>query len=170
MSNSSREPNWSLEKEFEWYAAFVSIETSLVELRKLMNTEPKGISAVLNTLKNHPDLEKIQDIRFKEEIRNWIQGARELLLEIQESSLQTQEESIKLKTENELLKQELERIRANLLVKLVVKGGLYYTEDNDGPFCTACYDSKKEIIRLNALPGLRVHTCPICKANLNGGI
>jgi hypothetical protein len=50
-------------------------------------------------------------------------------------------------------------------------GKFYYKKNangNEGPFCTGCYDNKKQLVRVTPLPSdfadLASHTCPVCKA------
>lgn len=67
--------------------------------------------------------------------------------------------------ENRELKDQIKELSSKKEETLIFKNGLYYREDEDGPFCTGCYDSKKEVIRLN----LRTHDryiCPVCNAQL----
>ena len=51
---------------------------------------------------------------------------------------------------------------------LVVKDGAYYTQDDDGPFCTACYDNNQKKIRLTDISQQMMHLaryrCNVCKA------
>ena len=52
--------------------------------------------------------------------------------------------------------------------EVVLKDELYYAPDGDGPFCTACYDSTKKLIRVTKLgPMFRAHgrwRCNVCSA------
>jgi hypothetical protein len=51
---------------------------------------------------------------------------------------------------------------------LTIKDGVYYNSENDGPFCTGCYDSKNQKIRLTEMYSemrlLCKYKCPICGA------
>jgi Predicted nucleotide-binding protein containing TIR-like domain len=53
--------------------------------------------------------------------------------------------------------------------EVIVKDGVYFKQDGDGPFCTGCYDSKKELIRISALSrdfhSIARWRCPVCKAS-----
>ena len=52
---------------------------------------------------------------------------------------------------------------------VILKKNLYYTKDDDGPFCTACYDSQNKLVRVTPL-SKEFHViaklkCPVCKAH-----
>ncbi len=51
-------------------------------------------------------------------------------------------------------------------INVVLKDGLYYTDNNDGPFCTACFDGKEKLVRVTELHGhfklMGKYKCPIC--------
>ena len=56
--------------------------------------------------------------------------------------------------------------------KLKIEGDLYYTEDGDGPFCTACFDSKDKLVRVSPM-GTQFHViakfrCNVCKGHYHG--
>lgn len=56
--------------------------------------------------------------------------------------------------------------------QLVLKEGVYYTKDDDGPFCTACVDSHKKLIHVTHMPA-SMHVaakwaCPVCEAKYGG--
>ncbi len=56
-------------------------------------------------------------------------------------------------------------------VEIVVKNGVYW-QDEDGPFCTACYDKDKQFIRLaeftDVFRTFGKWNCPVCKAHFSG--
>lgn len=56
--------------------------------------------------------------------------------------------------------------------EVVVRQGVYWTTDGDGPFCTACYDTTQRRIRLTELTGhftaFGKWKCNVCKANYGG--
>lgn len=68
--------------------------------------------------------------------------------------------------ENRELKNQIKELCSKKEEVLRVKNGLYYREDEDGPFCTGCYDSKNKLIRLTSF-GLDSYKCPVCNAQLN---
>jgi hypothetical protein len=57
---------------------------------------------------------------------------------------------------------------------VVVQNGLYYKESGDGPFCTGCHDTKREMVRLvkQAKPFavFGEFMCPSCKEYYNSNI
>jgi hypothetical protein len=73
--------------------------------------------------------------------------------------------------ENSQLKQELKAFKS-AGVEVVVKDGLYYKPDGDGPFCTACYDSGKTLSRITELGAafrpIARWRCNVCKATYGG--
>lgn len=56
--------------------------------------------------------------------------------------------------------------------EVVVKQGVYWKADGDGPFCTACYDTDKKFIRLTEFTGhftaFGKWKCNVCKAHYGG--
>lgn len=55
---------------------------------------------------------------------------------------------------------------------VIVQEGVYYTQNGDGPFCTACYDTGRKLIRLTAFSGRFTvfgrWKCNVCKAHYSG--
>ena len=75
--------------------------------------------------------------------------------------------------ENSHLKAELEK--ANKAdADVILKDGLYYTPQNDGPFCTACFDKDRKLIRVTELGSvfrdIAKYQCPVCKSSYGGRI
>ncbi|QDU47532.1 hypothetical protein Mal52_60670 [Symmachiella dynata] len=60
-----------------------------------------------------------------------------------------------------------------LPLEVLLRDGVYYKLDGNGPYCTGCYDEKLKLIRVNTLPD-RFHQrfakykCPVCKATYRG--
>ncbi|OAK70084.1 hypothetical protein [Lederbergia galactosidilytica] len=85
------------------------------------------------------------------------------ILDLQKEALELVEENSKLKRRIELF-QDNKHIQENL----IVSDNRYFlnlNEKEDGPFCTACWDSESKLIRLhedNYGQGVIVHRCPIC--------
>lgn len=69
--------------------------------------------------------------------------------------------------ENNNIKQELKAATSDI-AEVVFKDGLYYKPDGDGPFCTACYDSKKALVRVSER-GAAFHAIARWKCNVCGG-
>lgn len=92
--------------------------------------------------------------------------AKEKILELREAALGLQEENL-------ALKQELKEFEHgfNLPPKMVYDKGLYWLrasdeddESREGPFCQACYDKDKKIVRLHRItaPG-GGWFCAVCR-------
>jgi hypothetical protein len=119
--------------------------------------------------------------QYADEVKD-VSKRGEFMRIIGELSLELAETQIKLSghiRENDELKEQLVTIQKKVEIlenpnsTLTIKDGVYYNSENDGPFCTGCYDSKKKIIRLSELPSvMRVlgkYGCPICKINYGEG-
>jgi regulator of replication initiation timing len=170
----------SYEQEFELYTAVAQIQEVLDELNILMTTDIttaiRGVSSGIDAVKKLADLAvKTQNIELREGIlnlREQLLEAKDALLDAKEQVSSYKQENTALKTENEKLKEELEKGQEKKFY--LSDDGLYYTEDafNDGPFCTACYDSERKAIRVSetpvALQALGKYKCPVCKAPYSG--
>ena len=89
----------------------------------------------------------------------------ELQRQIAELNMQIaniQNEAASLIKENGDLKEKLDKYKNEKKNPLVYnsKDGLYYDNENDGPFCTRCYDKNKERIRIIK----NSKRCPECNA------
>jgi len=117
---------------------------------------------------------------YAEEVKD-IQKRGEFMRIVGELSLELAETQIKLADkfrENEGLKERVNKLQKeledlkNLEIKLVIENGMYYTTEGDGPFCTACYDSNQQRIRVALTPPpmaqLGRYKCPVCKTYFNG--
>jgi hypothetical protein len=70
--------------------------------------------------------------------------------------------------ENTQIKEQLKQAE-NTQIELIVKDGLYYRADGDGPYCKSCYDSAQKLVRLSEMP----HTfrsfgnwhCSVCESH-----
>jgi regulator of replication initiation timing len=170
----------SYEQEFELHTSVAQIGEALDELNILMATDIttaiRGVTSGIDAVKKLADLAvKTQNIELREGIlnlREQLLEAKDALLDAKEQVSSYKQENAALKAENAKLKQELEKGQEKEF-HLSIKNGLYYTEDDDGPFCTACYDSKKQTIRVIELPPvmqtLGKYRCPICDATYGGG-
>ncbi|MBD1906456.1 hypothetical protein H6F53_13310 [Trichocoleus sp. FACHB-832] len=97
----------------------------------------------------------------------------ELSIELAETQISFSEqlkENYDLKEEINALKKENDRLQ-NPNSKPIIRDGLYYVDD-DGPFCTGCYDTKRSLVRVNKTPEpmqvLGKYKCPVCKTMYNG--
>lgn len=89
-----------------------------------------------------------------------------IIVELKGKLIDLKEEIVGLREENARLTEEMKRTSAPPEVTL--KDGHYY-EGDDGPFCTACYDSGRKMIRLTdctrneqMVMGFR-RKCPVCR-------
>jgi DNA-binding transcriptional MerR regulator len=159
--------NDNLEIEFREHAKIVdAIETIREAIDNGMSIDQ--VAKALAGTKNAIDLVgKIGDLATKATtldlqeniiaLRNDLIDVKESLLEIKTERLELKEKVFKLEEENKELK--------NPKIKLTIRDGVYYDKDNDGPFCTGCYDNNKKVIRFNYLAG-GFSGCPVCKANV----
>jgi len=70
-----------------------------------------------------------------------------LIVDLQSKLLDVKGECISLREENARLTAENKRLSAPPEVEL--KNGMYYrVQGGDGPFCTACHDTKGQMVRL----------------------
>lgn len=131
-----------------------------------LTTAVRGVSAGIDAVKKLTDLAlKTQNIELQETTLQ----LREQLLSVKETLLDTREEATALREENSQLKEKIRQLEVGLpKEEMSLKEGLYYKDNGDGPFCTACYDSKKQAIRVADMPSamqvLGTHKCPVCSA------
>jgi hypothetical protein len=106
--------------------------------------------------------EEVKDITKRGEFMNII---GDLKIQLGETQIRVSDyirENGELKEQVATLQKKIETLE-NPDSKLIIKDGLYYTSEGDGPFCTCCYDSDQKIIRLSALGESGLHECPKCK-------
>jgi len=77
-------------------------------------------------------------------------------------------------TENASLKEQKEGLKAHAHdggALTTGEGGLYYKPSGDGPFCTGCFDTKRQVVRLSRqkppFDNLGEYECPACKQFYN---
>ncbi|MBE9160082.1 hypothetical protein IQ265_25130 [Nodosilinea sp. LEGE 06152] len=99
----------------------------------------------------------------------------ELSVELAETQIRLAErmrENHELKDVITDLQKEIESLKSPPS-KPLLKKGLYYSEDEDGPFCTSCYDDQSKLIRVVEMPQvmrtLGRYKCPKCNAVYGGG-
>lgn len=89
------------------------------------------------------------------------------ILEVLEKLLEMQKKITELEADNKDLREQL-KIKG----KLVPKENMYYMEvngDQDGPFCTSCWDSDHKLIRLHISRDFDSAKCPTCKTFARSG-
>jgi cell division protein FtsB len=156
------------EREFEIFRAVIDIENLFNDLEELMAINLGEMTRTVST--GIDAAKKLADLALQTkniELQEGIISLREQLITIKESLLEAREEILSLKEENSLLKEKIKTLENGPSEKLVVKNGMYYRPNGDGPFCTGCYDSKQQAILLTDIADsflpLGTHKCPICK-------
>jgi hypothetical protein len=84
------------------------------------------------------------------------------ILDVMEKLLEMQNKIAELEKDNKSLKEKLE-VKDNLIYS---NNAYWFKSNNDGPFCTRCYDKNKDLIRLiNESP---YYKCPYCLNSYEG--
>jgi hypothetical protein len=163
------------EREFEIFASVVrSLERTTEDdmASELFQAIGAGKSVLdgLKTLATYA--EDVKDIGKQGEFMRII---GELSLDLAETQIKLSDkirEIDGLREQVNGLQKEIEKLK-DPETKLVIKNGLYYGPDDDGPFCTGCYDSKQKIIRLTkrseTFRVLGIYKCPSCGNHFGGG-
>ena len=86
------------------------------------------------------------------------------ILDLMQDLLNKQKNIDDLEKENRELKEKL-----NDKDELIFKNNAYYTKsNNDGPFCTRCWDKHRSLIRINkTFHDDDFASCPDCKSQVN---
>lgn len=132
-----------------------------------MNDVLSSVGHAINLAKRLREISKnIEDAEFKNILAD-------LNLELADTKLalaSVMEENAQLKLELTQFKHSQGSGRG----ELVFKEFAYYTQDGDGPFCSACYETKKQQIRLSKVTGAFTtfgHSkCPSCDEYYGGKI
>jgi hypothetical protein len=131
-------------------------------------TATKAAIDSLKTLAQYAD--EVKDTQKRGEFMRII---GELNLELAETQIKLAEqlqENIGLKGEISDLKKEIEKLKIPSS-KPIIRDGLYFT-DNDGPFCTGCYDTNEKLVRVTETPpvmqSLGKYRCPNCRTTYGG--
>jgi hypothetical protein len=126
-------------------------------------TAGKNAIDTIKLLKQYAD--EVKDVQKRGEFMRII---GELSLELAETQMRLAEqirESDGLKGRISDLEKEVDKLK-NPIIEFTLKNGLYYTPEGDGPFCTTCYDSQKQKIRVSKMPtlvqDLGKYKCGIC--------
>ena len=116
--------------------------------------------SVMSTLKTFHELIKLQNYsKLLNEIGD---------LEINIAQLKS--EYARVLNENLVLKERIQILEKNKEEPPLYKNGVYYSQNGDGPFCSACYDKDKKMIRLAKSPTKRLkisHICNVCQGMYN---
>ena len=160
------------ENEFEVFASVIrSLERDAgddmaSELFQAIGTA-KAVADGLKTLISYAD--EIKDIGKHGEFMRVIGQLKSDLAEAQDRLSEKIREANELGEQVNTLKKDVESLK-NPDTKLFIRNGLYYGSDNDGPFCTGCYDNNGKRNRLTELSDtfsvMGTHRCPVCKSYL----
>ena len=127
-----------------------------------------GVTAAIAAAKQLNDIMKgVKDATAKLALAELQTKLAEALTQAAEVKIELAE----LKMENSRLSAELEK--ASAAPEVFVKDGLYRTADDDGPFCTSCYDTSRRLVRVAEQKGLLAKEfgrwrCGACNANYLG--
>lgn len=106
---------------------------------------------------------KVEDAEFKMLLAD-------LSGELADAKLDVANLKMELAKTKEQLQQKTELLERKETEKPTLCEGAYQFPDDPGFFCTACYDTKKQRVRVTALSGPFTRfgkwECPSCKANL----
>jgi hypothetical protein len=90
---------------------------------------------------------------------------KEAIVDLQGQLIDLKSQIVELREENEKLKQA-----AATPSEVAIKDGVYFKRNGEGPFCTACYDSKRLLSRLTELGAshrvMGKWKCPVCRVYL----
>ncbi len=93
--------------------------------------------------------------------------AKLIIADLQIQLAEVKMQLAELINENSELKRALTKAKS-AKVEVILKNGLYYTPEGDGPYCTACYDSENKMIRVSdlnpAFHEIAKFRCPVCGA------
>jgi hypothetical protein len=111
--------------------------------------------------------EEVKDVRKRGEFMRII---GELSIELAETQLKLADritETHELKEQVIDLQKKVKNLE-NPNLKLNFKDDAYYDSENNGPFCTGCFDKNQQAIRLSETPlvqrGFGKYECPVCKS------
>jgi hypothetical protein len=109
---------------------------------------------IITSIKSAIDLARkawsIADAMKNVELTASIAQLSENLVDAQLKATDLKSEILTLREQNAHLNEELKKAKATV-PEVVVKDGLYYKHDGDGPFCTTCYDNNTKLIRLTEM-------------------
>ncbi len=123
-------------------------------------TSIKTATEIAQLLKTTDNSFEKAELRLK--IADMMNALADTKISIAELKDIIQEKDEQIKTLTELNREQLNS------EKLEYRDGLYFSNDGDGPFCTACYDTKKMKVRVNQMPknfrDFGKYRCPNCSS------
>jgi len=124
----------------------------------------KTLGAALTSIKTITDIAAtITNARLRQDLNGKIADLRGVIITARQQVLEMQDKYERVLQENKRLK-EITAPRQTPQMKW----GCYKFEGEDGLFCTACYDTKRQKIRTTRL-NIKFRQCPVCKAVLGAG-
>ena len=123
---------------------------------------PEAIAAVSSAIGIAKRLKEISKTLENADCKNLLADLSLDLADVKLKLADFMEENVTLRAElAELKNQEAEGPPQ-------LKGGVYFKENGDGPFCTACFDKGGKFIRIKreqeGWHEFGTHMCPVCKA------
>jgi len=90
-------------------------------------------------------------------------------IDLQKQLIEVQEKILELQQENSDLKEKIKKLEdlSELEKTIVADKNAYWKktdEKKQEPYCTACFDSKKQLIRLHWYSSREGAKCPVCDA------
>lgn len=150
-----------LEQEFEAVALNLRLEELVEEAMDI----PQAVNSVSRSLEL---MDRLRSLATKANNIELVEIITELRVELAKSKnalADAVEEVAALKDAKTKLEQQVKALSdsSKATEQLVVRNGLYYKANGDGPFCTGCFDNNKKVIRMNNLVNAG-YKCPVCKS------
>jgi len=127
------------------------------------------IPQALNSISRAVELaDKLRKLAAKSQNVELVEVITELRLELAGSKnalADVTEKVAALKNEARRLREYIQKLEvtSQLDAELIVKGSLYYKLNGEGPYCNGCYDTKKQLVRMNNLMNVG-YKCPACRS------
>ena len=119
------------------------------------------LSAITSALSISKQIKSLADSVATADLKLAIASLTEQLAEIKMQALD-------MADRNRQLQSEIEKLMAP--PEVVYRDNLYFKRDGDGPFCPACYDKDKKLIRIaeaaDAFREVMRFRCNVCKAQI----
>ena len=166
---------YEVEKEFEGYAALVRRQESLSQKRdyQMASEFLQAVNSVKTAIDGFKLLSQYgSDIKDMEKRGEFMRIIGQLKVELAEAQIELANqmtEKFELQERVRELEDEIDKLQSPDN-KPVLKGELYYKRSGDGPYCTACFDSRGKWIRLPEAPQMVAnmmkikYRCPECRS------
>jgi hypothetical protein len=162
--SDSQNGSESYEREFQYYVALLRDKNAMADAFRAFAAAKNAIDG-LRLLAQYGD--EIKDAQKYGEFMRIIAETNLQLAETQNRLAEQMRQNSYLRDEIAQLKKEIEELKDEDS-KPVFQDGLYYV-NNQGPYCTGCYDNQRKLIRVIELPvqaqltGCK-YQCPICNS------